>query len=124
MAYSQKGMHQEAIAALEKAAEINGDGQAYLGYLGYVYAVAGRRAEAQKVLDELRERSQRKYVRPTHRALVYYGLGEKDQAIAWMQKAYEERDYDLVYFIADPISSSLRPDPRFQKLLRRMGFLP
>jgi tetratricopeptide (TPR) repeat protein len=124
MAYSQKGMHQEAISALEKAAEINGDGQAYLGYLGYVYAAAGRRAEALKVLDELRERSQRKYVRPMHTALVYFGLGEKDQTFAWLQKAYDERDYDLVYFIADPISSSLRSDPRFQKLLRRMGFPP
>jgi hypothetical protein len=59
-----------------------------------------------------------------HTALVYFGLGEKDQAVAWLQKAYDERDYDLVYFIADPISSSLRSDPRFQKLLRRMGFPP
>jgi tetratricopeptide (TPR) repeat protein len=124
MAYSQKGMRQEAISALEKAAEINGDGQAYLGYLGYVYAAAGRRAEALKVLDELRERSKRKYVRPMHTALVYFGLGEKDQAFAWLQKAYDERDNDLVYFIADPISNSLRSDPRFQKLLRRMGFPP
>jgi tetratricopeptide (TPR) repeat protein len=122
MAYSQKGMHQEAIYALEKAAEITGDGQGYLGYLGYVYAAAGRRAEALKVLDELRERSQRKYVRPMHTALVYFGLGEKDQTFAWLQKAYDERDNDLVYFIADPISSSLRSDPRFQKLHARMGF--
>jgi Tfp pilus assembly protein PilF len=117
-AYLQKGMYNEGIAEFEKAGAVS--------RLGYAYAVAGRRAAAQKVLDQVIETSKQKYV-PTERiALIYTGLGEKDKAFEWLEKGYEERAIGgpPVGIKVEPEFDPLRSDPRFQDLLRRMNLQP
>jgi TolB-like protein/DNA-binding winged helix-turn-helix (wHTH) protein/Flp pilus assembly protein TadD len=124
--YREKGMFGEAIAELQKAVTLlSGGNREYLGRLGNTYAVSGQRGEALRVLGQLRELSQVGYVSPVSFALVYIGLGEKDQAFAWLEKAYEERSTLLTQRIkVDPIYDSLRSDPRFQDLLRHMKLAP
>ncbi len=116
-AYLQKGMHEDAIAEFQKALDLGG----WMKHdLGYAYAVTGKREEAVKTLEELLE--QGKGVSPTGLARLYGALGEKDQAFAWLEKAYEEHEGWLRMLKADPHYDSLRSDPRFHSLLRRMNF--
>ena len=91
-------------------------------FLGYGYAAAGRRPEAQKVLDQLNEISKEKYVPALHRALIYAGLVQKDQAFEWLEKAYEE--HYILAIKVHPAYDSLRSDPRFADPLRRMNLQP
>jgi tetratricopeptide (TPR) repeat protein len=120
--YTQKERLGEAIAEHQKAITLSGRAPFYVAWLGHVYGVAGKRAEAQKLLTELKELSKRRYVSPHTIAEIYIGLGEKDQAIHWLEKAYEERSPWLVWLLKDPRVDLLRDDPRFQSLLRRMNF--
>jgi tetratricopeptide (TPR) repeat protein len=121
MAYLQKSIYKEAIAECEKEVVV-APGNYALSRLGYAYAVAGRRAEAQKMLDKLNLLSKQKYVPAWTMAQIYAGLGEKNKAFEWLEKGYEERsigppesiNVNLYY---DP----LRSDPRFTDLLRRMN---
>ena len=91
LAYLQKSMNKEAMAEFEKAVAISPDNPTAITRFGYGYAVAGRRAEAQKVLDQLNQLSKQKYVSAELVALVYVGLGDKDRAFESLQKAYEDR---------------------------------
>jgi TolB-like protein/DNA-binding winged helix-turn-helix (wHTH) protein/Tfp pilus assembly protein PilF len=124
--YEQKGMHEEAIAEFKKAVELtNKDSPLfspfYLAGLAHAYAVAGRRSDAETVLQGLLERARRSYVSPFDIALIYTALGQKDTAFAWMTKAVAERSTWLVYSKWEPRLDPLRSDPRFQDLLRRIG---
>ena len=92
--------------------------------LGRAYAVAGKRDEALKMLNELKERAKRSYVSPVGIAIIYVGLGEKEQAFSWLEKAYEDRSTWLIFLKVEPRFDPLRSDPRFQSLLRRMNFPP
>ncbi len=121
LAYEQKGMYEAAIAELKQALNLAGDRSWILGELGYAYAVSGRRKEAEKVLRELRERSQERYVSAYEIALIYAGLEAKDEAFAWLEKAYLERSYALIHLKVEPMLDSLRPDSRFADLLQRIG---
>jgi DNA invertase Pin-like site-specific DNA recombinase len=85
------------------------------------YAVAGRRAEALKVLDELTARSRQRHVPAYYIALIYAALGEKDNAFAWLDRAYTQRSWYLTSLKVDPKVDSLRSDPRFADLVRRVG---
>jgi tetratricopeptide (TPR) repeat protein len=120
-AYEEKNMYPEAIAEFRKALEFSGDGTNELAALGHAYAVAHQQTEARKILKDLKERSQQTYVQPMWIAAIHLGLGEKDQAIDWLQKAYEDRSVWLVYLKVDPFFAPLRSDPRFVDLLRRVG---
>jgi tetratricopeptide (TPR) repeat protein len=120
-AYIQKSMYKEGIAELEKAVAIAPSNMS-LTFLGYGYAAAGRRSEAQKVVDQLDELSKHRYVPPFHRAIICVGLGEIDQAFVWLEKAYEERF--IVAIKVNPIFDAVRSDPRFTDLLRRMNLQP
>jgi serine/threonine protein kinase/Flp pilus assembly protein TadD len=122
--YIQKGMHKEAIAELQKARELSEDAPEVVSSLGYAYAAAGQRGDAQRVLEELQALSQKRYVLPYFVAAIHTGLGDKDQAFAWLEKAYEERHPGLVLINIDPRFDSLRSDPRFGDLLRRLGVAP
>jgi hypothetical protein len=86
--------------------------------------VSGNRGEAQKIIAELQEVAKRKYVSSFQIAAIYAGLGEKNQAFAWLEKAYEERADGLVNLKAEQRFDSLRSDPRFTDLARRIGLIP
>jgi hypothetical protein len=81
-------------------------------------------AEARKLLYELKEHSKRRYVSWCHFAAIYAGLGERDQAFACLEKAYGQCEIRLVYWKLAPLFDPLRSDPRFQDLIRRVGFPP
>jgi tetratricopeptide (TPR) repeat protein len=90
--------------------------------LGYAYAVSGNRAEAEKMLGQLQALSLQKYVPSFLIALIYVGLGDKDQAFAWLEKAYAERSVWMPWLKVDPEFDTLRSDPRFVDLQGRIGF--
>ncbi len=119
-AYVQKGMFEEAVAAFQKA--IGVQGVQWMPSLGYVYALSGKTDEARRVLAELRDLAKQRYVPSYSFALVYFGLGENDHAIQWLVRAYEERDGFLVNLKVGPMLDPLRDNPRFQDLMRRVGF--
>jgi serine/threonine-protein kinase len=118
--YAAAGRLDEAIATSEKAVAISRTPGA-LGFLGMNYGFAGRKAEANKILNELLELNRRRYVTPPALVSVYIGLGDKDQAFFWLEKAYQERSYYMAYLKVFPAADSLRSDPRLDNLLRRMG---
>ena len=119
-AYERKKQFPEAIAALEKARLLDVN-PSTLGYLGYVYAAAGKKSEAQKVLEELKELSKQRYVSPYNIACIYAGLNDKDQAFEYLERAYQERSFFMVLLKTEAVLDSLRPDPRFKDLLKRMN---
>ena len=92
--------------------------------LGHAYAMSGKRAEAQKVLAELKELLKGRYVPAYEIAIVYVGLGDKAQALEWLEKAYEDHSFRLTFIKTWPELDSLRGEPRFQELLRRMNLAP
>jgi len=120
--YALRGRHDEAIAEFQKAVVGWRNIVFPTAALGHAYAVAGQEPAAREVLGKLLARSKSEYVSPYEIAVIYAGLGDKDRAFEWLEKAYEERASLLVYFRMDPRIWSLRPDPRFQDLLRRMNF--
>jgi TolB-like protein/DNA-binding winged helix-turn-helix (wHTH) protein len=120
-AYLQKGMRQEAIASLRAALGRLGRNPEVEGELGHALGVAGRRAEALAMLEGLRQLSSTRYVSPYSVALVHCGLGDRDQALAWLEKAYVERSDYMPYLNREPMLDGLRSDPRFAALVRRVG---
>jgi len=120
--YEEKKMYGEAIAELEKAANLGNRHELIVASLGKVLGDSGRKQEARKVLEELDERSKHRYISPCLIALVQIGLGEKDRAIASLERGYAARDQWMLYLKVDPHMDDLRSDPRFQDLLRRVGF--
>jgi TolB-like protein/Tfp pilus assembly protein PilF len=119
--YAAKGRLEEAIATLERATVLSKRAPGALGYLGMAYGLAGRKDEAKKVLHELLKQNRRGYVPPVAVAIVYTGLGARDQAFNWLEKAYQERSYFLAYLKVLPAADPLRADPRFDDLMRRIG---
>ena len=87
-----------------------------------MYAAAGRRDEARAVIKELTERAQQKYVCPYEVATVYVGLGDQDRAIEWLRKSETERADCAPWMMADSKLDPLHTDPRYQELIRRLGF--
>lgn len=125
-AYEQKGMYNEAIVEFKKSIPLTGAAESTLSRagLGHVYALTGKKSEARLLLDDLKQLSAHEYVSATNVALIYAGLGEKDQAFAWLDKAYEQRAFQLQWIKLDPRWDNLRPDSRFQDLFRRIGLPP
>ena len=120
-AYALKGMYQDAIAEIQKGVNLSGGAPNYLSFLGYTYGVWGKGNEARKILLQLNQLSKRKYVSPYEIGLVYIGLGEKDMAFDWLQKAVADRSIPLVRLKAGEEMASLRSDPRYAELLSRIG---
>ena len=118
--YLQTGRQREAIAELQKSAAESHRSVLDLMYLGHGLGVSGARAEGQKVLEELRGLSQQRYVPPEFIAVVYEGLGERNRALQWFEKAYTERSMHA-WILPDPRLDPIRSDPRFRNLMRRMG---
>ena len=116
---AEQGQLQQAVEELKKAGDFTAEPYATLGY---VYGRMGRAADARKVVADLEDQSKKTYVAPTNFAKIYIGLGDRDQAFAWLDKGYQQRDFWLTFLKGDPIFDSLRSDPRFQDLVRRVGF--
>lgn len=119
-AYGQKKMFDLAVAELTKAREISHDEPLTLAALGYVYAVSGKSTEARQMLDLLLQAAQKGQVRPYEIAKVYSGLGEKDRAIEWLNKAYQDHSPWLLKLKSDPNFENLRSDQRFQTLIEQI----
>ena len=119
--YAANKQFAEAIAAAEKAVELSERTPGALGMLGLAYGLAGRKADALKILNELLELNKTRYVTPAALVNVYVGLGDKEQAFAWLEKAYQERSNYLAWLKVFPILDPLRSDPRFADLVHRVG---
>ena len=119
-AYLGKRMYKEAITEYENYARLS---NRTLG-LAFAYAAAGRRAEAVQILDRAREQLKPGEIPLWSVACLYIGLGENQRALDWLEKAYEERDPNMIFLKVDFGLDPLRSDPRFQNLLRRMNFPP
>jgi serine/threonine-protein kinase len=120
-AYEQTGMFPEAIAEFQKAVDGSNRVQLAVASLAHAFALAGKRAEAEKLLAELRQRSGSEYVSSYLIAEIYVALGEKEAAFNLLDKAYDERSIDLVLAKVDPRLDPLRDDPRFQEFVKKVG---
>ncbi len=112
----------EAFPVLEAVKRLGPEEPDAIALLGYASALAGRRGEAEKALEELKALAKRKYVSAIPFAWVYMGLGDKDRTFEWLEKAYEEQAGRLVYLKVLRAFDPLRSDPRFEDLLRRLKF--
>jgi tetratricopeptide (TPR) repeat protein len=123
LVYEKKKRYEEAIVEFQKLRTLFADTPWGTAALGHACAMAGKRGEAQRALDELKELAKLRYVSSYDMAVVYMGLGEKDQALAWLEKAYEQRDGWLAGWVkVDPRFDGLRSDPKFAEVIRRIGF--
>ena len=121
MVYEQEGQFSQAVTELQEANRLSNDSSLAMGTLGGTLASWGKEEEARRILSELDELASRKYVSQVPVAVIHLGLGERDQAIACLEKSYEERCARLVWIKVDPRFDRLRDDTRFQNLVRRMG---
>ena len=122
-AYAQKGMFKEAVAEFEQAMNLSVDNWHMKAALGYTYAMWGKRDEALKILDDLKGRYPNNHNLSFNIAVLCTGLGDKDQAFEWLEKAYEDRYSSLAYLKVEPVFDTLRTDSRFENLLRRIGLV-
>jgi serine/threonine protein kinase/Tfp pilus assembly protein PilF len=123
-AYLKQGRDKEATAEFQKAVELSGRAGTYLSNLGYCYAVTGRRAEALVILRELEEKYTKRESSGQFLAGVYAGLGDKDQAFAWLERDFQQRSGQLATIAWRLHFEDLRSDTRYADLLRRMGLKP
>ena len=121
LSYLKRGRNAEAIAAAEKAADLTNRAGITLGDLGYVYAAVGKRAEAIDKIRELEEKYARKEALGHYIAAVYVGLGDKDKAFEWLEKDFQARNGKLAEIRWQVQFESLRDDPRFKDLIKRIG---
>jgi len=116
---AEQGQFPEALEELKKAGKFTAEPDATMGY---IYGRMGRGADAHKVLKDLQIQSKSVYIAPSNFVKVYIGLGDKEQAFAWLEKGYQQHDFWLTFLTHEPVYDSLRSDPRFQELVRRVGF--
>jgi tetratricopeptide (TPR) repeat protein len=120
LVYEQQGRSREAIEEFQKAISLS-HGVDGVGSLGHVYAASGRVREAENSIRMLDDLAKTIYVSPYQRAVIYAGLGKKDQALVFLEKAYGERSLSPTSLRFDPRLNELRDDPRFQEFMRRTG---
>jgi eukaryotic-like serine/threonine-protein kinase len=134
LAYAKKGSYEEAIRQLRGLLESPGDGPLKDGAvendpevaasLGFIYASAGKRGEAEAILERLKSLSERRYVSGLYLAIIYAGLKDRDRALEYLNQAYESRHPGLVLIRVDPIFDDLRSDDRFKQLVKRFEPMP
>jgi TolB-like protein/Tfp pilus assembly protein PilF len=122
LALQQQGRLPEAIDQYQRSRREEPVSPETMGALGQAYAAAGESGKAVEVLEELEKWSKRYYVSPFHRGRIYAALGQREQAFAWFETAYEERSFYLSWFKVEPELDLLRSDPRFKSLLQRLSF--
>lgn len=124
MAYEGKGMFNEAIDAYQKSRELSGGYPGITG-LGHAYALAGQRDQALKIIRELEADEKRtNRIRSTAFAIIFAGLNDRDKAFEWLEKAYEQKYEGVVFIKVQPYYDSLRSDPRYFDLIKRVGLKP
>lgn len=123
-AFELKGMHPEARDAFQKILAVSPENPAVLALMGHEYAVSGEPGQAKAILAKLQQISAHTYVPTIYIALIYTGLHDVDHAFEWLDKAYNERCEYLIYLPTDPLADPLRGDPRFAKLMQRLGLKP
>ncbi|HKN61698.1 MAG TPA: winged helix-turn-helix domain-containing protein [Candidatus Acidoferrales bacterium] len=122
-AYVQKGMFPDAIADIQKWRPID-DVAWHWALKAYVYGRSGQPAQARRALQQLEQLNRRRQVDPATLVAAYIGMGNKDEAFAWLHKSYVEHSFSLTALKVDPLYDPLRSDPRFQALLRSVGLTP
>jgi Tfp pilus assembly protein PilF len=123
LAREQLGDMDGALASFQRAAELTERGTNVLASMGHALAMSGKLDEAHAILGELAARAKKRYVPSYQVALVHAGLGDKERAFESLDKAFDERSTLLTYLKMDPRFDSLRADPRFKAMLRRLNFL-
>ena len=121
-AYLQKQRNEPAIAELEKSVQLSGGSPTCMANLARAYVASGRRSDAEKLLIDLKKRSNPSYSHASEIAVIYASLGDTDQAMNWLEKGYEERFNPGV--LLRPGFDPLRSDLRFEDLVRRIGLPP
>jgi len=121
LVYAQQKDFPTAIKELQKADVLFRGNPLVLGALGYAYAASGDEIRARTVLLRLENQARQQYVDPEAFALVYAGLENKDKAFEWLNKAIDDREGWVTFINVEPMLDSLRLDPRFEDLLRRLG---
>ena len=122
LAYAQRSAYAKAIDEAQKAMSLAGEGDTLiLSQLGIIYSLSGEGGRARRVLGQLFELSDEKYVSPFRVALIYAGLGETDKAFGWLDSAFEARDHRMETLRVHPGLDGLRSDPRFDRLLEKTG---
>jgi Flp pilus assembly protein TadD len=120
--YLAMGRMPEATSEFEKANSLSPENVRVSSMLGLAYAKTGRQAEARRLVEEMLSLSRKRYVSPALIAIVQIGLGEKDKAFDWLNKACLDRSDWMIFLNTDPLFDPLRADPRFRDLLTRVGF--
>lgn len=120
--YSDQKRYSEALEQFAKAREFSHGNSETIAMIGYSSALAGDPAKARATLGELESLAGQRYIPPFNIALLHLGLDERDETFAWLEKAYQDRDVRLSFLKVDPKWASLRNDPRFESLMRRLGF--
>ena len=123
LAYEAKGMYTEAISEFQTGVKLSGS-PLMLGLLGHAYAVAGKKTEAQQVLNDLQQLQEQRYVSPYTVAAIYAGLGDQARAFEWLEKAVEGRDIWLMNLKVDPVFAKLRSQRQFTDILARIRLRP
>jgi TolB-like protein/DNA-binding winged helix-turn-helix (wHTH) protein/Tfp pilus assembly protein PilF len=121
-AYEQKKMLKEATAELEQAVKLSGGGAVYLASLAHAYGVAGSRSDALKLIRQLENLAAQQRVSSYDVALAFVGVDDKDQAFSWLEKAVSDHAGRLMFLNVEPRFDSVRSDPRYAELARRLGF--
>ncbi len=122
--YLAKGLHEAGVREFESVAKLSNGNPSALAWLGYGYAVSGETAKTRQILARLQQKAKESYVSPYQFAMLYTALGEKDQAIGYLEKGFQERCYEMYFLNLERhrLFRPLRSDPRFQDLVRRMNF--
>jgi TolB-like protein/Tfp pilus assembly protein PilF len=121
--YAQKKMYAKALRILEKAIATNSGNLLLVAALGHTHALSGNKAKALGTVNELKILRRKRYVPAIYIAAVYSGMHETEEAFAWLEKSFEERSDGITYLKIERLFDSLRTDPRFPDLLKRVGFL-
>jgi len=122
LTYIQKFMYEEALGEIKKEKEISRIWNPRVeAWLAFASVKVGQKTEAQKLLDEMLRRSEQTYVSPYYIGYIHFALGENDQGFEWLNKAIEEQDSWLRYLKVEQAFDSVRPDPRYKDLLKKMG---
>lgn len=120
--YLAKEMFREAIEQFQRVLDLSSGDSVDLAALGYAYAISGQSSEAEEILRQLEERSSLSYVSPVDMAMLHVGLGNIEQAIEFLEKAFDEHADRMSWVKVNPVFDPLRSDPHFQSLLQRMNF--